>query len=1789
MSTPPPPYTGVKLSGDLSVNRMANLIDWKREIAIAVAAFDFGTIASFLHEEVDVNFLNAELTLASLQQVVGAPMRYLQLQINEARAEYTNARAIDDPVGPALEGALEKITASFHTDYRKYKRRLSIYLLCTVDDAIAETLKGLMDFSRICESPFYLYVCMVIVAKPSAESRHFELEAMRASLAAIVPMQSETILAYVARYKRMCFRFLHASGRDHRDNIAERAQSFYMSLCHNPLWKPFLVDEYVRNPRWYVNWAAQQLLTNEAVLSAFIVPVVTRVVTGLQSVSLVNQHQAQLDQWAAPTVPLPPSPPSAPANTPAKSAGGAAKTALAAVHSGDTDRVRPDCSWCCITIGKGPHSHGTDTCFGFHAMAKAIAKKDAATMTQVVNILNSGKRPMFHRDGHVSDPTVPSTAATPSKTAASGKTEHPRKSAATKTALAANRSDGLSRYNYFSNLLGNDAEEDENDEDEDEDHFALVSIHYCDDVIDHRDLDNEYDCDTDVEIREDEDDDSDLPDLLPLPDDHSDLPDLIPLPVIHHALPAVIDSDDDEAIENMCKPLILDTGCSHHLFGDSSIVWNRRSIAPQEFSGVATLQVTEVGESAFGKTYLNCALRWNLVSYSQLIKQGAVVTIVGDSFHVSINGNPPLVFDRTFPGYAHLYCCDPEGQSFRGQQDEAASYALANVRRKKSKRPAAPRAPAVAKEKATPLVPPSVAPVLDVPSVPATDESLAAPTASVAPLATEKTVQSTVQSTPVPVHSHGKERAEEARRLHRAFGHPSDLTLGQLLDAQAFNTHLTGADLRLAKSLLHECVACAKGKETQHTGGAIFHIASVVGQVLHIDLIYGRSGRDPITRKATMSTWLLAVDELTGYTVLIDIVSKVQPILLEAIRKVMSYLQKYGHVVQKIVTDGESCFGACATDLGNMGVALVQRPPGEHEKFAESKTRMLRAKMRAIEADLGYDIPDTLSSYLAIAAIFFSNLVPNTRTPFSSPHTLVTGERVDVAIYGKFIFGQPVLIPTKDAPTPTNRDEHKATEGIFLGHLFGATGSAYFLLLPASSKADVQVRAVASARAMGVVTDTYRQGLANLRAFGTVIPMSVEDELNRVVTSADFAAMVKESRALTSKGKARAKPLQGGGVLSFAKQIVQPEPAVMSVPEKLVKEPVPVPLAAPLPVPVSVPVPVPVAVLEPATTSVAALPAAPVVVPVATPSGPPLRVGARYSTSIYRANVADLSVVDVSHTALLATLSEELDQYGPAGEAALMLEAKQMVDLNVFDGTDLARQLGNMPSHKRREILNCRAFLERKRDGRIKARIIGGTGASRQDRSHYPDISSPTVRYETVTILLKVAAVKGNKLAVLDVPGAYLHAPMQDMRLGSEPDTPRFVKVSGLLARVLVKLTPSWSKLLSDEGVLVLKLNRALYGLVESARLWNEEIAGTLTAAGFSQSTQDPCLFVHAEKGISLVIYVDDFLLSYSKEKDLRWLELLLQGKYGKPRVQSGDSVDYLNLRIRKLSTDFAGFGAGSFIVDQTEYCRAMLDKYGIVGTEDMPHVEDFFSTSASSLPLSQSDTSRYVSMAMSLLFTCNRVRSDVFLHTSFLCTRLKCPTSEDLDKLERVMRYIAGTINHGIVYSAGSADLRVFAWIDASYATHDDAKGHSGTIISVGSVPGSNGNIVYIKSRKQKLVARSSTEAELIALHDGLPQVVWTRNVLEELGYEQPPADVFQDNKSTIFMVEAGHGNHHRSKHIAVRFFYAKGLLDQGVIHVKHLSTDLMLADTFTKALSRKQFIAMRDQMMVDLSVFNA
>ena len=105
-----------------------------------------------------------------------------------------------------------------------------------------------------------------------------------------------------------------------------------------------------------------------------------------------------------------------------------------------------------------------------------------------------------------------------------------------------------------------------------------------------------------------------------------------------------------------------------------------------------------------------------------------------------------------------------------------------------------------------------------------------------------------------------------------------------------------------------------------------------------------------------------------------------------------------------------------------------------------------------------------------------------------------------------------------------------------------------------------------------------------------------------------------------------------------------------------------------------------------------------------------------------------------------------------------------------------------------------------------------------------------------------------------------------------------------------------------------------------------------------------------------------------------------------------------------------------------------------------------------------------------------------------------------------------------------------VWWWIDASYAVHDDMKGHTGATLSLGE------GGIYRGSWKQRLVAHSSTKSELIGVYDVLPQVLWTKQFLEEQGWLDSATAVYQDNISTILLEKNGRSSSTKwTKHMKI------------------------------------------------------
>jgi hypothetical protein len=244
-----------------------------------------------------------------------------------------------------------------------------------------------------------------------------------------------------------------------------------------------------------------------------------------------------------------------------------------------------------------------------------------------------------------------------------------------------------------------------------------------------------------------------------------------------------------------------------------------------------------------------------------------------------------------------------------------------------------------------------------------------------------------------------------------------------------------------------------------------------------------------------------------------------------------------------------------------------------------------------------------------------------------------------------------------------------------------------------------------------------------------------------------------------------------------------------------------------------------------------------------------------------------------------------------------------------------------------------------------------------------------------------------------------------------------------------------------------------------------------------------------------------------------------------------------------------------------------------MAGTARTPAGSHFFTVNQMAKTLDNEISIMFYHNTAKLLFLCKRARPDIQMAVAFLTTRVKQPDVDDYKKLGRVMKYLHRTTKMPFTLEADSNQL-VKWWIDASFAVHPDMKGHTSGVMSMG------GGGIYGTSTRQKIVTKSSTEAELVGVSDVLPQVIWTQNFLLAQGYEVRDSIVYQDNKSAILLEENGRSSSSkRMRHIDIRYFFVTDRIAGKEVSVKYCPTGEMVSDFFTKPLQGALFTKLHNE----------
>ncbi len=499
----------------------------------------------------------------------------------------------------------------------------------------------------------------------------------------------------------------------------------------------------------------------------------------------------------------------------------------------------------------------------------------------------------------------------------------------------------------------------------------------------------------------------------------------------------------------------------------------------------------------------------------------------------------------------------------------------------------------------------------------------------------------------------------------------------------------------------------------------------------------------------------------------------------------------------------------------------------------------------------------------------------------------------------------------------------------------------------------------------------------------------------------------------------------------------------------------------------------------------------------------------------------------------------------PKFEEAINAELKQMVDEGVYEPISYKEIENKM------RIIGSMIVLQVKRtpDGKIdkyKARLVALGNQQRRDQ--YGNIKSPTARSSTVKMLIAIQAKTNAYSCVMDVKGAYLKSKIDPKK------------------EVLYLRLPNGQ---------YVKLKKYLYGLKQAGYEWNDLLANTLKANGYSQSLHDPCVFYKRYTNgdyIIMATHVDDFYVIASNNIYIEQLHTKLTKEFKEVTIKQGDILGYLGMEIKCQN--------GTIKLAQPGYTTKILEKSGINLAKDYadtPHSEPKYEQEGQVYV--KVDKNKYLELIGMLNYLAVLTRPDILYALSRCAQRCSDPDEYDLKMVMRIFKYINNTRDYGITFKS-SNDIKLVCWVDASHIHYSDGKGHFGYCFSLGEDDG----CFYARSQKMKIVTPAgSTETEYVALYEATTEIVFLRSLLDEMGFPQrKPTVVFEDNKSTIAMAKGG-GDFHKQKHILVKYHYTREQIKDKIVDIRFCSTEYMTADLLTKSTSRATVSRLAPRLLGD------
>ncbi|KAG5879136.1 hypothetical protein JTB14_004112 [Gonioctena quinquepunctata] len=279
-------------------------------------------------------------------------------------------------------------------------------------------------------------------------------------------------------------------------------------------------------------------------------------------------------------------------------------------------------------------------------------------------------------------------------------------------------------------------------------------------------------------------------------------------------------------------------------------------------------------------------------------------------------------------------------------------------------------------------------------------------------------------------------------------------------------------------------------------------------------------------------------------------------------------------------------------------------------------------------------------------------------------------------------------------------------------------------------------------------------------------------------------------------------------------------------------------------------------------------------------------------------------------------------------------------------------------------------------------------------------------------------------------------------------------------------------------------------------------------------------------------------------------------------------AVYYLGLEIDQRED-------GSIKISQNTHARKILERFNFSDCKPistpMLKEREILETGKESEKVSNFPYRQAVGALMYLMLG---TRPDLAYSIGFLSRSLENPTAEDVAKVKRVFRYIAGTLDLGIIYRPNFKRGTLECYSDADFGRCTKTGRSTSGVIMIHA-----GGAISWLSQRQAMVATSTTEAEIVAANEATKEIIWLSRLFEGIiGLKHVP--ILQVDNSAAVRLAQNPEFHRRTKHISIKYFFIREKISEGKLGVQQIPTEEQIADMMTKSLPRPRLQILCNQI---------